>query len=134
MESIEKPILNLTAWQKVSELIQTLQEKELFVKTLADVVNQTIHLLTGKVSGILINLADIEKAEQLSWRQIELIVCLSVQEYPLAETVFFLAENLYGKILETTGFFFSTTILAQGEYQPEPSHLLLTAPMINQSE
>ncbi len=123
-----QPILSFFAMQKIGELTQETQEGCLFVKTLGQVVNQTIRLLAGKVDSILIALADIQNAENLSWTQIELIVCLNTKEYALAETVFFLAENLYGPILENTGFFFTATVLNQMEYQPEPSHLLLTLP------
>ena len=53
---------------------------------------------------------------------------MATEEYPLAETLFSLSENIFGEILETTGFFFTTTILSQHEYQPEVSHLALAAP------
>lgn len=132
-----KPTLSFPALQKVRELISGNKEERLFVKTLIQVVNKTINLLAEKIYSISIDLADIQNVGNLSWTQIELIICLNTREYSLAETVFFLAENLCGRVLETTGFFFTTTVLAQIEYQPKPSHSPLTVTgisMIGQAE
>ena len=123
-----RPVLDSEPFEKVRECIKGYNGEQSFISTLKRSVRQTITLLFPRIHSISIDLADLQSLDTLSWQQIDLIVCLTTAEYQLAETLFSLSENIFGKILETTGFFFTTTILSQQEYQPKTSHLVLAAP------